>query len=143
MLASCKIAVLATVFILALAACANAPRVTIDQVPVYPGALPLAPGEHVTSASSLKYIAEEETALARNFKWKGTHTEASFRITKGTTPDQVRSWYFRTLTEAGWRSVYSVAYAVYANGAGQYLAVYILASETTEEEYELLLTLNE
>ena len=142
MLASCKIAVLATVFILAFAACTNAPRVTIDAIPIYPDAIPFAQGEQ-PSASSIKFVTQQETALAQTFKWKGAHTQASFRLPRRVKPTEARSWYFRTLTEAGWRSVYSVAYAVYANGAGQYLAVYILASETTEEEYELLLTLNE
>jgi len=122
---------------------ANAPRVTLDQIPVYPGALPLASGEYAASASSVNFIAEQEAALARNFKWKGAHAELVFRLPTGNKPEGVRSWYFEKLTTLGWRSVYSAAYTVYTNGAGQYLTVYILASGTTEKEYELALTLNE
>lgn len=123
--------------------CANAPRVTLDQIPVYPGALPLASGEYAASVSFVNFVMEQEAALARNFKWKGAHAEVVFRLPTGNKPEEVRSWYFEKLTTLGWRSVYSAAYTVYTNGAGQYLTVYILASETTEEEHELVLTLNE
>lgn len=126
-----------------LGGCANAPRVTLDQIPVYPGALPLASSEYAASVSFVNSVVEQEAALARNFKWKGAHAEAVFRLPTGNKPEQVRSWYFEKLTALGWRSVYSAAYTVYTNGAGQYLTVYILASGTAGQEYELALTLNE
>ncbi|MCG3141793.1 MAG: hypothetical protein HDKAJFGB_03120 [Anaerolineae bacterium] len=119
--------------------CASAPRVTLQEIPVFPTAAPFAPNE-MASSESAKFVAEH-AALGRSFKWKGVHSEARFWLSKDAKPQDAQSWYFDKLTALGWRSVYAAAYTVYTNGAGQYLTVYVLAG--TAEDYELLLALDE
>lgn len=135
--------------IFAMTGCASAPRITLNQIPIYPNAIALAGGEQVKTSRSVVYVTEQGQALRRNFKLTGTHAEASYRIPRSnensdTQRDAIKSWYFNQLDATGWRSNFATAgYTVYTNSTVQYLIVYVLTGETDKDDFDLILTLDE
>ncbi len=135
--------------VLATTGCASAPRVTLEQIPVYPGAVALVAGQHVIDARSVAFVVEQGQALRRNFKLTGAHAESNYRVPRGNESADaqrtaIKAWYFEKLDQAGWRSNYATAaYTTYVNGAGQYLTIYVMSGAMDADDFELILALDE
>ena len=127
-----------------LPSCATAPRITIDQVPVLPGATRLADGTHLVTPSTITDIEKTHADIRRNFDAQGAHAQAAFRVPAETaTPQDISGWYYKNLTANGWRSRYAIAYTDYVNGAGQNLTVYVLSNAPDTKDTEILLMLDD
>lgn len=136
-------ATIAVVILMNLLGCATAPRITTDQVPVFPGAVRLANDEHILPTYTIADIEKKHEDIRRNFNTQGAHTEIAFRVpAESATPQDISGWYYKTLTANGWRSRYAVAYTVYENGAGQNLTVYVLSNAPNTKDTEILLMLD-
>lgn len=85
-----------------LSACGSK-AVTIDDLPVYPDAVALQPGEDPV-ADTLANNAEQDAALRADLGVGGSVVQKAFRLPAGASWDQVKSFFDGELDSAGWES---------------------------------------
>lgn len=88
---------------LILAACGGGSAVTVDDLPVYPDAVALQPGEDPV-ADTLANNAEQDAALRADLGVGGSTVQKAFRLPAGATWDQVKTFFDGELDSAGWES---------------------------------------
>lgn len=87
--------------LLALAACGSKP-VTIADLPVYPEATALQPGES-SLADTLQSNGQQDSAVRQAMGTGGATEQRGFDLPAETTWDQVKSFYSDKLKADGWR----------------------------------------
>lgn len=87
---------------LSLAACGGK-TATINDIPAYPDAAALQPGEDPI-ADTLVNNMEQDASLRANIGTGGSIEQMAYRLPAGTTWDQVKSYYDKELDSAGWDS---------------------------------------
>ena len=92
--------VLLALFTLLLAACGSDPA-TVSDIPAYPDATALQPGEDPI-ADTLVNNMEQDASLRANLGTGGSIEQMAYRLPSGTTWDQVKSFYDGELDSAGW-----------------------------------------
>ena len=107
-----------------LAACGGEPA-TVSEIPAYPDATALQPGEDPI-ADTLVSNMEQEANLRTNIGVGGSIEQMAYRLPAGTTWDQVKSFYDGELDSAGWESG--------MGGPGGNLASDIMESANTGNE---------
>lgn len=85
-----------------LAACGGDPA-TVSDIPAYPDAAALQPGEDPI-ADTLINNMEQDANLRANMGVGGSIEQMAYRLPAGTTWDQVKSFYDQELDGAGWDS---------------------------------------
>jgi hypothetical protein len=85
-----------------LSACGGG-TVAISDLPVYPDAAALVPGEDPV-ADTLLNNAEQDAALRGNLGVGGSVEQKGFRLPAGTTWEQVKAYFDGELDSAGWES---------------------------------------
>lgn len=116
--------VLLALLALLLAACGGEPA-TVNDIPAYPDATALQPGEDPI-ADTLVNNMEQDANLRANIGTGGSIEQMAYRLPEGTTWDQVKSFYDGELDSAGWESG--------MGGPGGNLASGILESVNTGNE---------
>jgi len=92
---------LAVVLMLALTACGGASPVTANDLPVYPGATALQPGDSKL-ADTLSKNSQQITALTQSAGVNGKTEQKGFSLPKDATWDAVKKFYDDKLTAGGW-----------------------------------------
>ena len=85
---------------LLLGACGSKP-VTLADLPVYPGATELKPGES-TIADTLKNNGQQDAAVRQAAGVGGSTTQKGFDLPADATWDQVKAFYTDKLKASGW-----------------------------------------
>jgi hypothetical protein len=85
-----------------LSACGGG-AATIDDLPVYPDAVALQPGDDPV-ADTLANNAEQDAALRSDLGVGGSVVQKAFRLPAGATWDQVKAFFDGELDSAGWES---------------------------------------
>ena len=88
---------LAIMFVFALAACGGGAPATLDDVPAYPNATALKPGENVMADTLAKNV-QQAGAMGAKLDQK------IFTLPGDTSWDKVKAFYTDKLTGAGWTS---------------------------------------
>ena len=88
-------AALAILFVLALAACGGGAPATLDDVPAYPNASALKPGENAMADTLAKNV-QQAGAMGAKLDQK------MFTLPEDTSWDKVKGFYTDKLTGAGW-----------------------------------------
>jgi hypothetical protein len=88
-------AALAILFVLALAACGGGAPATLDDVPAYPNATALKPGENAMADTLAKNV-QQAGAMGAKLDQK------MFTLPEDTSWDKVKGFYTDKLTGAGW-----------------------------------------
>lgn len=91
----------AAVLTLALTACGGASPVTANDLPVYPGATALQPGDSKL-AQTLANNSQQITALTQSAGVNGKTEQKGFALPKDATWDAVKKFYDDKLTAGGW-----------------------------------------
>lgn len=94
--------VLFALLTLLLAACGSKPA-TVNDIPAYPNAAALQPGEDPI-ADTLVNNMSQDASLRANIGVGGSIEQMAYRLPEGTTWDQVKSYYDKELDGAGWDS---------------------------------------
>ena len=97
-----KILVLLALLAVLLAACGGDPA-TVSDIPTYPDAAALQPGEDPI-ADTLINNMEQDASLRANIGAGGSIEQMAYSLPAGTTWDQVKSFYDKELDAAGWDS---------------------------------------
>lgn len=128
--------------LLSLAACQPAlPTVSINDIPVYPGAVEIEPGESGATDDEAQ-AALKRDAADRN-GGNGLTAHKRFRLPKNWGNPEIMPFYGDALKAAGWSSRWGNVPARQAFDRGsQMLVVYVLVDQKTGET-ELLMTLDE
>lgn len=95
-------AVLLALFTLMLAACGGEPA-TLSDVPAYPEAAALQPGEDPI-ADTLVNNMTQDASIRANAGVGGSVEQMAYRLPAGTTWEQVKAYYDEELGGAGWES---------------------------------------
>ena len=91
------------VFLVLAAVACGASTLTVSDLPVYPDAVALQPGEDPV-ADTLANNAEQDAALRGNLGVGGSVEQKAFRLPAGATWDQVKSFFDTELGADGWES---------------------------------------
>lgn len=94
--------VLLALLALLLAACGSKPA-TVNDIPAYPNATALQPGEDPIADTLVNNMAQD-ASLRANIGVGGSIEQMAYRLPEGTTWDQVKSYYDKELDGAGWKS---------------------------------------
>jgi hypothetical protein len=97
---SIVVLMLAAVF---LSACGGGGGVVVADLPVYPDAVALLPGDDPV-ADTLANNAEQDAALRTDLGVGGSVEQKAFRLPAGTTWDQVKTFFGGELEGDGWKS---------------------------------------
>ncbi len=100
-----KMLVMTVLFILGtlmLAACGGG-AATVSDIPAYPDATALQPGEDPIADTLIKNM-EQDASLRANMGVGGSIEQMAYRLPAGTTWDQVNGFYEKELNGAGWKS---------------------------------------
>lgn len=85
-----------------LAACGSK-NATINDIPAYPDASALQPGQDPI-ADTLVNNMQQDASLRANMGVGGSIEQMAYRLPEGATWDQVKSYYDKELDSAGWES---------------------------------------
>ncbi|HRQ41900.1 MAG TPA: hypothetical protein PLD25_28590 [Chloroflexota bacterium] len=85
-----------------LAACGSK-NATINDIPAYPNASALQPGQDPI-ADTLVNNMQQDASLRANMGVGGSIEQMAYRLPEGATWDQVKSYYDKELDSAGWDS---------------------------------------
>jgi hypothetical protein len=99
-----------------LTACGGAPA-TLDDIPAYPDATLLKPGESAIG-STLANNNAADAALRQQVGVGGKVDQKGYHLPAGTTWDQVKSFYSQKLSAAGWSTNSMVSGIMAQAGAG-------------------------
>jgi curli biogenesis system outer membrane secretion channel CsgG len=94
-------AVLIVLALSMLAACGGTAPATLSDIPVYPDAVELKPGESPI-ANTLAQNNQNDAALRAQLGTGGKTEQKGFNLPKGATWDQVKSFYDDKLKAGGW-----------------------------------------
>lgn len=101
-ISNAMMAVMALVMIFSLAACGAKPD-TADNIPVYPGATVLKPGDDPI-ADTLAKNMEQDASLRAGMNLGGKIEQRSFKLPADASWDAVKKYYDEQLLAAGWKS---------------------------------------
>jgi len=127
---------------LSIAACQPAlSPVSINDIPVYPGAVEIQPGESSATDDEAQATMQRDAADRNGGKVLIAHKR--FRLPKSWETTELMSFYSDALKTAGWSSRWGSVPARQAFDRGsQMLVIYVLVDQKTGEP-ELLMTLDE
>ena len=91
------------VLMMALAACGGSKAITVSEVPAYPEATALQPGDDPV-ADTLAQNTQQDASLRANMGVGGSTEQMAYRLPAGATWDQVKSFYDEKLQADGWTS---------------------------------------
>ena len=95
------LALLGLIAALALSACAAAAPATAAELPVFPGAVELKPGES-TIGDTLQQNMQQDAAMREAAGVGGSTEQRGFKLPDETGWDAVKSFYTEQLKSAGW-----------------------------------------
>lgn len=137
-----------------LAACGGSPPATLSDIPTYPDAVELKPGES-TIGDTLAQNNQMDTALRGQLGVGGKTEQKGYRLPKDVQWDQVKGFYEEKLKAAGWSSNSLVSGIMEQANQGndlfrivnwqrgsQNVSVIMLTSPTNADEKELIISLS-
>jgi hypothetical protein len=95
------LAAILTICALLLAACGGSPAATLADIPAYPGAAELKPGED-NIANTLANNNQADAALRAQLGTGGKTEQKGFNLPKDAQWDKVKSFYDEKLKASGW-----------------------------------------
>nr|PZN29542.1 MAG: hypothetical protein DIU80_09255 [Chloroflexota bacterium] len=96
-----RIVLLAVLATAVLVACGGSQPATLTDIPAYPGAVELQPGES-TIADTLANNNQTDAAMREQLGVGGKTEQKGYSLPEDTGWDQVKSFYDEQLTAAGW-----------------------------------------